>query len=257
MSTILPFSEFKNNLKVKPELKKALIDTCALISLSHDSNEFHDEALEMFSYLKKENVKAFSNVNIRSEYIDYHRRIIITEALTFISSTADGITSYSEIYRKLKSHRAEVQKRADKDNPLVLNDSKIKYFKKLLSFSHEDISNTWLYFCSESLSGYFENTFTGVENFLKLQYLSLRKGEVSPEVTKDVSWEEMYAISEKSGLGISDSMILNMFESTSIPFLITTDFDLVYASAISDNTKLVFCPDRIYQDYKDKYFRVL
>ncbi len=73
----------------------------------------------------------------------------------------------------------------------------------------------------------------------------------------DVSWERMIELSETSALGVNDSMILNMFESTSIPYLVTTDFDVVYSGAISNNTQIIFCPNRIYQDYKENYFHLL
>lgn len=257
MATILPFSEISNNIKIKAESKKILIDTCALIAFSHGVNEFSDETEELFEVLRKESFQAYTNVNIRSEFLDYQRRIIVTEALTNIAGQIDGLSSFSDIYKKIKAHAALVHKKAQQGRPLVLNDSDIKRYKKLLSFEHRGIKNIWLKFCNDNLDNVLKRTFEITEKAMKLKYLSVRKGEQSPEVTGDVQWDRMYQISETSALGVNDSMIINMFESTSIPFLVTTDFDIVYSGAISDNTKIIFCPDRIYQNYKDNFFHVL
>ena len=138
-----------------------------------------------------------------------------------------------------------------------LNDSDIKRFKKILSIQFQEIPNIWLKFCQDNLKDMLQRSFNAVEKLLQLQYLSVRKDEKSPEVNGDVSWDKMLEICEISALGINDSMILNMFESTNIPFLVTTDFDVVYSGALSKNHQIILCPDRIYQDYKNNYFHVL
>ena len=257
MATIIPFSEISKHINIKTESKKALIDTCALIAFSHGASEFSDETEQLFEVLRKENFQVYTNVNIRSEFLDYQRRIIVTEALTSIVGQIEGLSSFSELYKKLKAHTAQVHKKAKADKPLVLNDSDIKRFKKLLSFEHREIKNVWMKFCTDNLENTLQRTFEIIEKILKLKYLSVRKGENSSEVTGDVSWERMYKISESSALGINDAMILNMFESTNIPILVTTDFDVIYSGAISKNHQLIFCPDRIYQNYKENFFHVL
>ncbi len=257
MATILPFSEISNHLSVKPDQRKVLIDTCALIAYSHGASEFSDETEELFIKLRQNSFTAFTNVNIRSEFLDYQRRLIVTEALTNIASQVKGLNSFSAIQKRLKSHIALVHKRASEGKPLVLNDSEIKRFKKLLSINYSGIPNIWLKFCDNNLKDSLQRTFDLLEKVMKLKYLSVRKGEKSPEVNGDVSWERMIELSETSALGVNDSMILNMFESTSIPYLVTTDFDVVYSGAISNNTQIIFCPNRIYQDYKENYFHLL
>lgn len=257
MATILPFSEISKHTNIKVDSRKVLIDTCALIAFSHGVSEFSDETEILFEVFKKEKFQAYTNVNIRSEFLDYQRRIIVTEALTNIAGQTQGLNSFSEVYKKLKAHSALVHKKAKEGKPLVLNDSTIKLYKKLLSFEHGEIKNVWLKFCEDNLKNTLQKTFEIMEKVLKLQYLSVRKGEKSSEVTGEVLWDRMYEISEISALGINDSMIINMFESTNIPFLVTTDFDVVYSGAISNNSQLIFCPDRIYQNYKTNFFHVL
>ena len=47
--------------------------------------------------------------------------------------------------------------------PLVLNDSDIKRFKKLLSFEHGGIKNIWMKFCSDNFNNTLQRTFEIVE----------------------------------------------------------------------------------------------
>lgn len=103
MATILPFSDISNHLNIKSDQRKVLIDTCALIAYSHGASEFSDETENLFITLRQNNFKAYTNVNIRSEYLDYQRRLIVTEALTNIAGQTKGINSFSDIQKRLKS----------------------------------------------------------------------------------------------------------------------------------------------------------
>ena len=67
MATILPFSDISNHLNIKPDQRKVLIDTCALIAYSHGASEFSDETENLFITLRQNNFKAYTNVNIRSD----------------------------------------------------------------------------------------------------------------------------------------------------------------------------------------------
>lgn len=44
-------------------------------------------------------------------------------------------------------------------------------------------------------------------------------------------------------MGFSDSLILNMLLHTKINFILTLDFDMVYAAAVSAQNKSVVLPD--------------
>jgi len=44
-------------------------------------------------------------------------------------------------------------------------------------------------------------------------------------------------------MGYSDALILNIFSETKMKYIITLDFDLVYAVSISSKEKFVVLPD--------------
>jgi hypothetical protein len=53
-------------------------------------------------------------------------------------------------------------------------------------------------------------------------------------------------------MGFSDSLILNMLLHTKIDYIITLDFDMVYAAAVSAQGKWVVLPDN-----RIKLFKIL
>ena len=110
MATILPYNEILKNINIRNTPKKALIDTCALVSFSIDVHEFHDETFDLFETLIKHKFNIYTNVTIRSEFIDYQRRVIITEALTSLSQQISGVLTYHELAKRLKSHRPMYKK---------------------------------------------------------------------------------------------------------------------------------------------------
>ncbi|MCY4643517.1 MAG: hypothetical protein OXB88_02770 [Bacteriovoracales bacterium] len=249
MATILPFSSIKDYLDLEESSRKAFLDTNILISYSHDTDKFHDETMVLVYQLDRYDFRMYCNTTTRSEFMDYQRRLIITEELAWFSKELQGISQNSDMAKLLKSHRAKVRRRADENDPLVLSDKGIKNFKRKLSCSFDKIENLWLYFCFKNLSSKLETTWSLTCQSMKLEYLSLRQDDVSPDVVQKVEWKEVYKISETTGLSMSDSMILNIFLCTNIPYLFTTDFDLIYAASIIPSRKYVFCPDNMYKRY--------
>lgn len=257
MATILPFSDAGPFLDREKKSRKAFLDTNILFSYSYDTDIFHDEVLDIFSVIKEQDAKIYSNITTRSEFIELQRRIIITEALTWVANKTYGIKLESSIAKKLKSHTTKVRRRANEGNPWMLSDNDIKEFKKVLSISTEESNNVWLEVCSDNLGALLKKSFEVISRYIKLEYISLRADYQSPEVISEVSWEGMCKIIETTGLSTNDAMILNIFQNTDIPFLFTSDFDVVYASAILPTNKYVFCPKSMYDEYNEKYRHIL
>ncbi len=57
-----------------------LIDTNVLFAANFNLDYFHDEAVEIFNILTEEKVPVYANVNIRSEFINLARRVVIVHA---------------------------------------------------------------------------------------------------------------------------------------------------------------------------------
>ena len=257
MATILPFNDAGFYLDQEKESRKAFLDTNILFSYSYDTDIFHDEILNIFSIIKDKKTKIYSNITTRSEFIELQRRVIITEALTWIGEKIYGVSNSSNIARELKSHTTKVRKRVIEKNPLILNDIDIKKFKDLLSISTEKTNNVWLKICNDNLSTKLKKSFEIISHYVELEYISLRADDRSSEIIGEVSWDGMCEIIEATGLATNDAMILNIFQNTDIPFLFTSDFDIVYAAAILPKKKYVFCPTSVYEKYDKKYRQTL
>lgn len=65
-----------------------LIDTNILFAANFSLDHFHDEAIEIFKTLMDEKVPLYTNVNIRSEFINRARLSSFTLFLTFFATRA-------------------------------------------------------------------------------------------------------------------------------------------------------------------------
>lgn len=107
-------------------------------------------------------------------------------------------------------------------------------------------------FCSHELGSKLKKSLEKISEYVELEYLSNK----SSEVINEVNWDDVYEIIKTTGLATSDAMILNMFKNTNIPYLFTTDFDIIYAISTLPVEKYIFCPEKLYEKYK-KHCHVL
>ncbi len=57
----------------------------------------------------------------------------------------------------------------------------------------------------------------------------------------------MYSVSEETCLSSSDSMILNVLNSSIFPFVISADYDMAYGVLNNKNEKSILVPDALYR----------
>jgi len=86
-------------------------------------------------------------------------------------------------------------------------------------------------------------------------YISQHEESQKPLFSKKIDWPDARSVSETSGLGLSDSMILNALNCSRFAFAISTDFALGYAVlAAAGGTKDVVMPDSKAAEYRDYHF---
>ncbi len=61
---------------------------------------------------------------------------------------------------------------------------------------------------------------------LDLNYVDMRADDSKNLFRKELQWDSMYRLAEESALGSQDAMILNLFNCSVFPFVVTMDFDL-------------------------------
>jgi UDP-galactopyranose mutase len=79
-----------------------IVDTSILFSASYGPDVFNTASEELFEFLADLKIPTFTNVNIRSEFIDLHRRVMIPEGLSDLYSDY-GKSLDSILYAKLQS----------------------------------------------------------------------------------------------------------------------------------------------------------
>lgn len=211
MAGVLGINELGNVLTTEGgSLTGCLVDTSILFALSYPLDTFNEDAEKSFGFLARHAIPVFTNVNIRTEFIELHRRVAIPEALIDLLNDAEAALD-SELVQKLKSLRTRYRNAQAEDRSFLLSDKDIKNFRKLLSRYHDENKDGWEQFCEDYLTGAIQQTWITTEREWDLNFFTLRSSERHPLVTSDVTWENMVELVERFGLGSMDAMILNLF----------------------------------------------
>ena len=100
---IIEAKELRSFLNESPARKLGcLIDTNILFAANFSLDHFHEESIEIFETLIDEKVPLYTNVNIRSEFINQTRKVVIVHALLDLFRDA-GTDLPAEVYNKLRS----------------------------------------------------------------------------------------------------------------------------------------------------------
>lgn len=75
---VRPFSELSNFLTSKKVIG-CFVDTTILFSATYHLDSFNGESEIAFDELANSKVPPFTNINVRSEFLESHRRILIPE----------------------------------------------------------------------------------------------------------------------------------------------------------------------------------
>lgn len=247
MDAIYPFSKFESIAAKYPLAEGCLIDANLLIAGIYELNAFHEQAGELFNRLARVKVPAFTTVTAKTEYLEFVRRVVVTEKLMDILADVKTYKLSERVKTELRKHKLWIDQQAAKDNMPVLNESRIKECKQVFEPRQHSGQLGWMKFCKEFLSGVLLAHWKSVEDGLGINYLQLRGEDSEQKLQKPIDWNDMYRILEKTGSSSNDAMILNAFFTSKLPAIITADFDVGYAVlAEKDPSKTCFVPDSMY-----------
>ncbi|OFZ20361.1 MAG: hypothetical protein A2Z20_12635 [Bdellovibrionales bacterium RBG_16_40_8] len=95
MARVVPFSEFQKfiiDLKGRPNyFAGAFLDTNILVSMSYEIKKEHDSVFEILDLASEVDIKFFVTVTTKSEFIEFQRRLLMTEGLI------DLVDAHSEV----------------------------------------------------------------------------------------------------------------------------------------------------------------
>ena len=130
-----------------------------------------------------------------------------------------------------------------------LQDSELKEIKK--SFRARDVQNEigWLKVCDLFLKENVAKQEALLDEFCN--YLSAHNDfQAHLFKNRDIDWKKATSLSSITGIGYSDALILNMFSETNMDYILTLDYDLIYAVSICAKDKFVVLPDSRLGDFK-------
>ncbi len=258
MGKIIPFSKvdtYIKSLKVNDQSKGTILDTNILISASYEARDNHDDVNTILDFLQENNYQLFATVNTRSEYLEFQRRLILTENIF-------DLTDNWKIFKIPQRARAKIQtlkgslKTSYNNTPekdWVFNESQLKKIKKEFSAGPHSGQKGWLELCNLFL----KNQITLADQDLierGVSYISPNNQSHYDFFDNSLNWASAINICERTGTAFSDSMILNALKSSKFYFILTLDFDIGYAALSDPNMKDVIVPDALSKEYKNFHF---
>jgi predicted nucleic acid-binding protein len=217
-------------LSEAPDRKSGcLIDTNILFAANFSLDHLHEESVEIFKILMKEKVPLFTNVNIRSEFINLARKVVIVHALLDLLHDL-GANLLLEVYNKLRSLKTRSDGKESVNSLLKMSDDEIEQLRNLLAKYHPtSTQDLWDWFCEDYFKGKIAAEWMWVERDFGIEFLTLRYAEDSAHLENELHWTDAVSIIERTGIGSADAMIVNLLFQSRYHFLVSADSDMAFA----------------------------
>jgi predicted nucleic acid-binding protein len=252
LGTAIPYSDIDKFLSDERNRKGCLLDTNFLIALTEENHKFNEDSSFIFEKLVQYQVPIYCTVTVRTEFIDYQRKIIVTESLMDMLAPSSKWRISTSVREALRRQRGWIDNQAKEDDLPVLTDSRIKDMKRIFLPRTASGHIGWVEICKAILAGKLLNAWSDVERELSLNYVDMREGKSANLFPDGLKWEKMYSLAETTALSSNDAMILNVLESSSLPFVVSADYDLAYGVMKSSEPKAILVPDSLYARHLKK-----
>lgn len=139
-------------------------------------------------------IPLFRNVNIRSEFLEIHRRIIFSEAILDFEKQCKKTLLPTDLVNDLNAFRTRYERRlVSKPNktPLKLSDSEIKEFKINMVQIQGLQKDLWTELCSDRIGNKIAEIWQKTEQKLGLNFLSLREEDREKHLNQKPEWSEV------------------------------------------------------------------
>ena len=260
MGQVISFSEFSSyysDLQKKPDYFPAtILDTNILIALTYEVKSSHEEIFDFFEQhlipRRDQGVRLFTTVTTRSEFLDFNRRLIMTEKLRdLVEMPKIKITARAKAQIQYQS--GQLKRREERGGDAVFNDTQIKSIKSAFSAGRFSGQTGWIALCQEFLGGKLEQAEKNLAD-LGIEYISQHESLQHDLFIRKIDWPDARRTSEATCLGLSDSMILNAFQCSRFSFIVSSDFDIGYSVLASKSLKDVVMPDSVAKKYREYHF---
>lgn len=241
------YSELDTLLKAYPNAKKGfLIDTNILVAATYDLDKYNEIAVNFIDSLADREIPLYCNVNIRSEFLEIHRRIVISESLLDFEEKCNKAKLPPKLASELTSYRNSYErKRKNKPDepPRRLSESEIKVFKLMMVNIHGNFGNDlWTEFCNNNIGTKIIELWEETEKGFGLNFLSLRKEDQELHLNQRPEWEDVVRLMTNPALSSADAMIVNMFFVSKFEVIASSDIDIAIVlkkSTLSDKHAII------------------
>jgi hypothetical protein len=250
MGRVVRFSEFdKYLIELKDKNVKVegtILDANIIITLSYSPKKYHTRTYDFIKdKIQRNNISLYTTVNTTQEYLEFHRRLLLTEGLRTVihPSSKNVLPNKKKQVIRAQSSILQARETHHKADP-VFKDGEIKAIREVFFNSGNAGVNLWKGLCKQYLKNPLEIEFKALTK-LNIDYLSMYKDDQKEIFHKKITWEDAISICSDIGAGFSDSMILNALQATSLPFAISLDSDLGHAVMANPQLKDILMPDEI------------
>ncbi|MBI2606973.1 MAG: hypothetical protein HYW49_12945 [Deltaproteobacteria bacterium] len=212
---------------------------------TYDLDPFNTEVAAAVDCLAELKIPIYTNYNVRSEFLELHRRIIIPECLAdFLEDLGSELNP--ELVNKLTSMRTQMRKTTEDGRVYKLQDQQIKYFRSALAVYQKGDQDGWETFCQNYLHEKIERVWDTAVELLGLNFIDLRGDNDSAVLSGKPSWKGTTDLVGKFGIGTVDALILDLFFNSKFLFLLSSDRDMGYCvAAAKQPDRFVFLPDSL------------
>ena len=258
MGRVVAFSEFESYYqdisKAEGFLNGSLLDTNVLISLSYEIKSDHEETIAFFDSIAPLGLRYFATVNTKAEFIDFHRRLILTENLVDAIDTHSQWKIPSRAKGVIQSNWGAIRSaQSIGGSDPIFGDHQLKKIKKSLSAGIHSGNAGWLVLCEAFLS----KKVVEIERLLSergVEYISQSEPSQKNLFARRIDWPDAVAYVERTGLAVNDAMIVNAVQCSHASFMFSADFDVGYATLSDSAMKDVVMPDSIAHEYRNFHF---
>lgn len=122
-------------LSQKPEVELGcIVDTNAFFAAAMPLDRLNAWAEKTFCHLRASEIPTITNINIRSEFLDLQRRVLLPEGLVTLYEETEDKTSMNPVLQTQLRILKTLKETAAKDNKLFkFNDQQIKKYRTLCS----------------------------------------------------------------------------------------------------------------------------
>ena len=240
----ISIEQFIKKIAQDASLKKGcIVDTNVLFAANYVMDPFHEWAWSLFEAFSKNGVAAYTNLNVRSEFIELNRRVHMAESLVDFYGDFGNDLEFA-FAKKLKSIESSVREAPKEKRVFKLSDQDIKLCKKLMNANAESNGTpNWKNFCINYFSPHIKVVWERTVSELGIQFLGTREIESKEYFDEHPKWEEMLSVLGESGIGTSDAMIVNLFLKSKLPMIASADMDV--SDAVTERAqpnKIVLAP---------------